>query len=158
VPEIVRLIDDLPQQALAEFVRAGELTIGTSDGDVTLGREDMTVMIEGISPYGARHERGVTVALDLDIDDALRLEGAAREIVNRLQNLRKKAGFEVSDRIRIRYLGGENADRVFAALGEFIKNETLSRDAERGAAQWPDSAELEIDGERITLWIQRESR
>ncbi len=157
VPEIVRLIEGLPQEALGEFLRAGELTVGTEEGEATLGREDMSVMVEGIPPYGARHERGVTVALVLEIDDALRLEGIAREIVNRLQNLRKKAGFEVSDRIRIRYEGGEVAGRVFAAQGEFIKNETLSRDAEKGKAEWNDSAELEVDGESITLWIQRES-
>jgi isoleucyl-tRNA synthetase len=157
VPEIVRLTDELPQEALGEFLKNGELTLATGEGDVTLDREDMTVMVEGIAPWGGRHEHGIIVALNLEVDDALRLEGIARELVNRLQNLRKKAGFEVSNRIRIRYDGGEVADRVFAAQGEFIKHETLAREAERGAAQWKDSAELEVDGELISLWIERES-
>jgi isoleucyl-tRNA synthetase len=157
VPEIVRLIEGLPQASLGAFLRDGTLALGTGDGEVTLDREDMAVRIEGIAPYGGRQEHGITVALNLEIDDALRLEGIAREMVNRLQNLRKKAGFEVSNRIRIRYQGGEIADRVFAAQGELIKRETLAREAERGAAQWKDTAELDVDGELISLWIQRES-
>jgi hypothetical protein len=61
----------------------------------------------------------------------------------------------VSHRIQIRYRGGELADRVFAAEGEFIKRETLARRADKGTAEWKDAVELEVEGESITLWIER---
>jgi isoleucyl-tRNA synthetase len=157
VPEIAGLIGNLDPAALGEFLREGTLCLDTAEGEVTLEREDMTVSAEGVPPWGGRFEHGVVVALNLSIDDALRLEGAAREIVNRLQNLRKKAGFEVSDRIGIRYRGGEMADRAFGAQGEFIQRETLATTVEKGEAAWKDRVELEIDGEVITLCIKRES-
>jgi isoleucyl-tRNA synthetase len=157
VPEIVELIGKLPQSALADFLRDGQIGMMTGEGEVTVDRECLSVLVEGAAPFGGRHEHGVTVALNLQVDDTLRLEGVAREMVNRLQNLRKKAGLEVSNRIRIRYQGGGTADEVFAAQGEFIKRETLARSAEKGPADWRDNAELEVDGELISLWIQRES-
>jgi isoleucyl-tRNA synthetase len=157
VPEIAALVAKLPQQSLAEFLRDGRVALATSDGETVLEREDMVVTVEGIAPYGGRHERGITVALNLEIDDALRVEGLARELVNRIQNLRKKAGFEVSDRIRIRYAGASAADGVFAVQGELIKQETLATAIEKGGADWKERAELELEGESISIWIQRES-
>ena len=155
VPEIAGLIGKLSQKSLAEFLRDGQISLMTEDGETALGREDMVVTVEGVAPYGGRHEHGITVALNLDIDDSLRLEGIAREMVNRIQNLRKKALFEVSDRIRIRYDGGKTADGVFASQGDLIKRETLAKTADKGSADWKDSAELEVDGESISLWIER---
>jgi isoleucyl-tRNA synthetase len=157
VPEVVDLIGKLSQQSLAEFLKEGQLTLATGDGDVTVDREGLSVGVEGMPPFGGRHEHGITVALKLEVDESLRLEGVARELVNRLQNLRKKAGLEVSNRIHIRYDGGSTADDVFSALGEFIKRETLARTIDRGRAEWRDGVEVEIDGELISLWIQRES-
>ena len=97
------------------------------------------------------------VALNLEIDEPLRLEGLARELVNRLQNLRKNAGFEVGDRIAVRSEGGDVADLVFAGQEDFIKTETLAQTVEKGAAEWNDMAEFDLEGDRISLWIQRES-
>jgi hypothetical protein len=68
----------------------------------------------------AAQERGLTVILNLAISEELRLEGLAREIVNRLQNLRKSAGLDVTDRIRVRYEEGEPARRVFARREHLI--------------------------------------
>ncbi|MBP2681619.1 MAG: Isoleucyl-tRNA synthetase, partial [Candidatus Krumholzibacteriota bacterium] len=157
VPEIAALAAKLSQQSLAEFLRDGRVSLAAGDGGAVLEREDMGVGVEGIAPYGGRHERGITVALNLALDDALRKEGIARELVNRIQNLRKKAGFEVSDRIRIRYAGGPAGDGVLAVQGELIRQETLATAIEKGNADWKDRTELEFEGELISLWIQRES-
>jgi hypothetical protein len=63
----------------------------------------------------------------------------------------------VSDRIRIRYAGASAADGVFAVQGELIKQETLATAIEKGGADWKERAELELEGESISIWIQRES-
>jgi len=155
VPEVAEAIKALPGDVLADFNRTGEASVDLAGEKVTLGRDEMSVGVEGQEPYGAWGERGVTVALNLEIDGALRIEGVAREIVNRLQNLRKKAGYDVSDRIALRYEGGKTADAVFESQRALIQSETLAESADRGEEDWPDVTELTVDDETVRLWIQR---
>jgi isoleucyl-tRNA synthetase len=157
VPEVAGRLKDLPQDALEAFVRDGETMLNLGEGDIRIGREEMSIGVEGVSPYGAWHELGITVALNLEIDEVLRMEGVAREIVNRLQNLRKKANYNVSDRIAISYEGGELAAAVFERQGELIRSETLAVVSDKGGADWVENTHLEVEGERIDLWIRRES-
>jgi isoleucyl-tRNA synthetase len=72
-----------------------------------------------------------------------------------VQNLRKSADYEVTDRIRLRYDGGEECARVFDAQGGLIGSETLADDIDAGAAEWVDNTELKIGDEAVRLWIQK---
>lgn len=155
VPEVAEAIRALSGDVLADFNRTGEAAADLSGEKITLGRDEMSVTVEGQEPYGAWIERGVTVALNLKIDGPLRLEGIAREIVNRLQNLRKKAGYDMSDRIALHYDGGKTADDVFESQGALIQREALAESAERGEQDWPDVTELTVDDETVRLWIRR---
>jgi isoleucyl-tRNA synthetase len=157
VPEIVAGIKEIPQESLEAFVQDGEVIITDADGDRKLGREDMSVTVDPISPYGARQEHGLIVAMDLQVTDELRIEGMAREIINRLQNLRKKAGYEVSDRIGIRYEGGSLTEQVFDAQGELIRSETLALTAEKGSPEWKEQVDFDLEGEHIALAIRKET-
>jgi isoleucyl-tRNA synthetase len=158
VPQVADQIKKLSAAALAAFLQTGEVVVAAPSGEATLGRDELSVKVEGRAPYAAWSDRGLTVVLNLEIDEALKMEGIAREIVNRVQNLRKKAGYEVSDRIDLRYSGGAVADSVFAAQGDLIRGETLARSAKRESAEWPATAELDADGETIRVWVRRESR
>ena len=71
-------------------------------------------------------EGDLTVALDIHINDELRLEGMAREFVNRIQNLRKELGFDVTDRIKIEYQGDEEIIKSASLHHEYICNEVLA--------------------------------
>jgi isoleucyl-tRNA synthetase len=158
VPEVAGRIKALEAAALEAFLRTGEVAVAApGGGEVRLGRDDMSVRVEGREPYAAWSDRGLTVVLNLEIDDALRMEGIAREIVNRVQNLRKKAGYEVSDRIELRYDGDALADAVFATQGDLIRGETLARSCQRGPVEWPATADLDADGATIRVWVRRES-
>jgi isoleucyl-tRNA synthetase len=157
VPDVAEKIRGLPADLLESFQQSGEVVVTTAEGEATLGRDELSVVVEGQAPFAAWEEHGVTVALNMEIDDELRMEGIAREIVNRLQNLRKKAGYDVGDRIDIRYSGAGLADEVFAREGELIRAETLARSCDKESPGWPESTELELEGERICLWIRRES-
>jgi len=156
VPRVAEAIKALDQSALASFLDGGDVELDVDGDRVAIGREEMSVAVRGRAPYAAWQEHGLTVALDLQISEELRLEGVAREIVNRLQNLRKKAGYAVSDRIDLRYEGGDLASRVFAAQGSFVAAETLAQSVDRGDPGWPDAAELDVDGESIRLWVKRD--
>jgi isoleucyl-tRNA synthetase len=155
VPKIAEAIKSLDTHALLAFLSRGAVTV-TADGEsVELGRDDMSASVTPVEGYGAREERGLTVILNLAISDELRLEGAAREVINRLQNLRKSAGYDVTDRIRLRYAGGNEVRRVFTSLGSLIATETLADDVDDGAVDWSDAAAFELEGEPVSVWIQK---
>jgi isoleucyl-tRNA synthetase len=113
------------------------------------------VQIAPVPGYGAAQERGLSVILNLAISEELRLEGLAREVVNRLQNLRKSAGLDVTDRIRVRYQGGEETRRVFAAQGSLVASETLAEDVSAGTSDWKDTMTFDLEGEPVSLWIAK---
>jgi isoleucyl-tRNA synthetase len=114
------------------------------------------VQVEPVDGYGASSARGITAILNLEIDEDLRVEGSAREIINRLQNLRKSAGYEVTDRIEVHHSGGAIAARVFQAQGNLVAAETLADRVEAGnPGPWPDSVSFELDGEDVVLWIRK---
>ena len=155
VPAVAAAIKALETPALARFNRSGEVSVTTADGEVTLTREDLSVSVEGAGGYGAGADGGITVVLALDISAELRQEGLAREVVNRLQNARKKAGLEVTDRIQVRYEGGEAVSEVFAAQGDLVKNETLAVEIAAGTADWEHSVVFEVDGVEFRIWLRR---
>ncbi len=136
-------------------MKTGAFTVDVDGGQVEVTREDATVSVAAAEGYGAAEERGLTVILNLTLDEELRIEGAARELINRLQNLRKNSGFDVTDRIRLRWQGGDAAARVFDTAGSLIAAETLADDVSAGEVDWESRAEMELDGERVTLWVQK---
>jgi isoleucyl-tRNA synthetase len=99
---------------------------------------------------------GMTVSLDTALTPELRGEGTAREVVRAVQNLRKKSGLAVSDRI---LLGVEAPGEVWEAIGSFvdyIAGETLATEVSRGAVEAPDGkSDVKIDGQRVTISIRR---
>jgi isoleucyl-tRNA synthetase len=115
----------------------------------------MSVRVAAAPGYGAHEERGLTVILNLAITEELRLEGLAREVINRLQNLRKSAGLAVTDRIRVRYEGKELLSRVFDAQGTLVATETLADEVSAGSTDWTDTVSFDIDGESVALWITK---
>jgi isoleucyl-tRNA synthetase len=162
VPAVVAALNALGQEELTGFFKTGSVTLAVEGEKATLSREDAAVNIEGIEGYGAKEEYGTVAVLNLVIDEALRLEGLAREIVNRIQNLRKKSGFDVTDRIHLRYEGGPEASAVFDGQADFIKSETLAISVEGGDPDpaekgWEPKIELDAGDEKVHLWVRRET-
>ncbi len=155
VPKIAEAVKRLDTPALLGYARRGTVTLDVEGEPVELTREDASVAVTPVAGYGAREEKGLTVIAELELTDELKLEGAARELVNRLQNLRKSSGYDVTDRIRLRYSGGSEVDRVFQAQGALIATETLSEEMASGQAPWNDTTEFELNGEKVTVWIQK---
>src|SRR5699024_6493213 len=136
--------------------RAGTITV-TADGEpVTLGADDLIVTAEGVVGWQVGREDGVTIALDSTITDSLRERGLAREVVNRIQRLRKQAGYHVADRMRVAYSAEEDFAGVTAAHKAMIARETLA--AEDAPADDPTGDVRErfvIDGAAVTLALTR---
>jgi isoleucyl-tRNA synthetase len=105
-------------------------------------------------------DEGCTVALDPSITEPLRLEGVARELVNRIQRLRRESGLEVSDRIELGLFSGDaDVQRAIAEHGAYIAAETLAVDLAHGAAPDPrwssDARTVDVDGTQVWAGLRR---
>jgi len=136
----------LDASAIEAFQEAGSIAI---DGE-TFDTTEIQVLREAKGGTNAISNRYVSIDLDIDLDDDLVREGWAREFVNRIQRDRKKRGFEVSDRIRVRYRGDPALESAIETHRDYISRETLAVDFGRGAVD--DSAvDAVIGGRPLTF-------
>ena len=109
------------------FLENGEiLNIKLEDFTFDLSPEDIEVFYEDIEGWQVGSENGYTIALDINISDKLKNEGISREVVNKIQNLRKDSNFNVSDKIIINIVNSNLTDKALKDNLEYIKNETLA--------------------------------
>jgi isoleucyl-tRNA synthetase len=138
-------------------------TIGiTVDGrEHTLSAEEVILTMRAPEGYSVEREGAHAVALDLAIDEELREEGHAREIVHAVQSARKAAGLEVEDRIELALSGEEALVRAAATHGEHICRETLAVELELGdgaivpAAEWGHSDQVQIEGLALAISLRK---
>jgi isoleucyl-tRNA synthetase len=120
------LISALTQEEINRFESGGELILMIEGQEFIPVRDDIEIISEDIPGWQVASEDGITVALDITLDDELIAEGTARELVNRIQNLRKSSGLNVTDRINIKVEGLAGIEKAVADFGEYIKSETLA--------------------------------
>ena len=157
-PQAAEAIRSLPSAALAEFLRGSELRIELEGESHTVSSEEVDVREEARGNMVVEAGGAFTVALDPTIDEALRLEGLARETVNRIQRMRREAGLAVSDRIRLFVSGDGVVHQMVAHHGDVIARETLALSIEvgeqgRGRA-FAAAQEVDLDG--VPAWIALE--
>ncbi len=156
-PAVRNALAALDAAAVAAKVEAGESVTVTINGEpVELAAEEILVQTHPAAGLAVAADKVVTVAIDTVITDELAAEGLAREIVRRVQNMRKEAGFNIEDKIHIYYQAAGRTVRVFNRWAEYIKSETLAVDIHHELI--PESAfqKLEkIDGETVTLGVER---
>jgi isoleucyl-tRNA synthetase len=152
-------IRSLSHEELARFKDGGTVSIRVEGQEVPLDAEWLEVVEEAAGDLVVKAEDGYTAALDPTLDDELRREGLARELVNRIQRLRKDSGLEVTDRIR---LGVDGPDEVRSALEgyrDFIAGETLALEVDGGpgddGVSWDAVLDDEIDGFSVRLALSR---
>ena len=145
--------------AIQKAEAAGEAyTLTLPGGDVVLSPGDYAISSEDVEGWQVASEGSLTVALDIEVSEALRLEGLSRELVNRIQNLRKSSGFEVTDRISTAVYADDPALAAsLSAYGNYVKAQTLSLSLSLyPAAQAPaDAAEVEWTEGTIKLTVKR---
>ena len=176
VQAVAGAIRKLGPEEIREIERRGSLTLRLNGSEATITREDVDILQEEIKGWIVESHDNLTVALDTELTEDLIDEGYAREFVNRVQHLRKEAGFEVTDRIRISFRADGQLKKALAALGAYVKSETLAveiveaavgsrpgpvrpanRDSlpSRDPAQKKGSTEVEINGAKCSIEIER---
>ncbi|NIP59837.1 MAG: isoleucine--tRNA ligase [Gemmatimonadetes bacterium] len=157
--EAASRIRKLSQDALETLRRGGEAEIHVGGESHGVGAEDVEVVEEAAGGLAVRSEGGYTVAVDPSLDDELLREGMARELVNRIQRLRRDAGLEVTDRIRLGIYGPDPVQDAARDHEAFISGETLAALVEVGeeAAEDGDLSvrEVDLDGTPATIAVAR---
>jgi isoleucyl-tRNA synthetase len=140
----------LPQDALASWRDGATVEIEVEGEAHALRPEDLEVVQEASGAWIVKGEGAFTVALDPAVDDELRAEGIARELVNRIQRLRKDAGLEITDRVELAIAGPDGVQSAARAYEDFIAGETLavavSHGDERVGEGFPHVRDVDIDG------------
>ncbi len=138
------------------FLAAGSVTFSVDGTDVVLDLEDIEISSEGIDGWLVGQEGPLTVALDATRTPELNEEGLAREVVNRVQNLRKQAGYTITDRILLQYCGSDLAITAINNHALRIRNETLAVELQNSDQPQGDLAEtFHIDSASVTLAVTR---
>ena len=123
---IAKEIQGFSQEQINELDREGSCTLVISGNSITLTQDDVEISSQDIPGWLVANANGITVALDITITDELRKEGIARELVNRIQNLRKDSGFEVTDKIKVQLMRNGVLEEAITANETYIKSETLT--------------------------------
>ncbi len=123
---VAQAITNFGQEEISELEKEGEITVLINEKSTTLCLDDVAISSQDIEGWLVANSDGVTVALDVTISPELKNEGVARELVNRIQNLRKDSGFEVMDRVEVTIKDDEILKKAVSQNMEYIKQETLT--------------------------------
>jgi isoleucyl-tRNA synthetase len=123
---ISKEIQGLSQEQISQLDKAGSIDIVISGNSITLSLEDVEISSQDIEGWLVANSNGITVALDITISEELKEEGIARELVNRIQNIRKDSGFEVTDKIKVHLQKNSELEKAVKANEAYIKSETLT--------------------------------
>lgn len=125
---ISKEIQGFSKEQIAQLDKEGSLNIVIAGKNVTLTLEDVEITSQDIEGWLVANSNGITVALDITISPALKQEGIARELVNRIQNIRKDSGFEVTDKIKVQLKRNGILEQAILENVSYIKSETLTSD------------------------------
>jgi isoleucyl-tRNA synthetase len=125
---ISKKIQDLSQEKINELDNYGLLTVDLSGNSILLSREDVEISSQDIEGLLVANSGTITVALDITLTEDLKNEGIARELVNRIQNLRKDSGFEVTDKIIVNLQKNLVLEKAVSQNETYIKSETLTKE------------------------------
>jgi isoleucyl-tRNA synthetase len=144
-------VAQLSQADILALEATGSVTLMLEGTPFVLQRDEVEILSEDVPGWSVASENGVTVALDITLTEALKQEGIARDLINRIQNLRKSRGLEVTDRIRIALHAQAEWQAAAEAYKSYICAETLADAISYELAD--DAVEIEIDGTTGSLNI-----
>lgn len=155
VQAVANAIKSFTMKEIKELETRGEVNIPLNGKEVTITREDVEVLHEGIRGWLVESDNELTVALDTELTEELVNEGIAREFVNRVQNMRKSAGFEVTDRIRIYFRGPDHFKTAVVAMRSYIQTETLADELSDHFRGGEYTAAHDINGQKCEIAVER---
>ncbi len=145
-----------PMELIKRARENGQVAINVNGENITILENELDIRAQDKEGFCAEGEGGYYVVLDTTITPELMLEGLARELVSKIQNMRKEAGFKVEDKIYLYYLGDDIIDEVLEKHGEEIKTDTLSTAIERVFPPEDSFArECDINGHKVNIGVKQ---
>lgn len=126
--DIAAKMNNLNQDEIAQFEQSGNYAFELQGETISVDVADVEIISEDMPGWLVSNEGNLTVALEVELTDELKKEGMARELINRIQNLRKETGFEITDRIIVTIAPNEETTAAINAFGELIKTQVLAND------------------------------
>uniref|UniRef100_A0AB33JSY9 Isoleucine--tRNA ligase n=1 Tax=Prevotella sp. GTC17262 TaxID=3236797 RepID=A0AB33JSY9_9BACT len=150
--EVAAQMDSLSQEAIAAFESDGNIRLTVQGQEVVVEVADVEIISEDIPGWLVANEGNLTVALEVELTDSLLNEGMARELINRIQNLRKSSGFEITDRIVVTVAPNKRSDAAIADFCDYIKAQVLADDI---VIADNDGPEIEFEEDKLNIKIER---
>ncbi len=151
-----QIILGLKQEDIASIEKNNAYILHVDDNSYELSLEDFEIVSEDIPGWQVASDRGITVALDVTLNDVLIAEGTARELVNRIQNIRKNSQFDVTDRINIQIEKHDAIAKAIRDFGDYIKEETLADSIEITENLIGEPTDL-LEGVALIIDVQKAS-
>lgn len=148
---VAAAIAQLDQEDIATLEQNGQLDLSLGDQSIQIEVEDVEISSEDIPGWAVETEGRYTVALDTSLTEALINEGVARELVNRIQNFRKEAGFDVTDKIDLKIVSNHHIDGAINSNKDYICSETLSNSLELVDTVEETNYKIELDNDIETF-------
>ena len=155
VQPVAARIREFSGKEINELERQGTLTLPINGSEYTISREDIEILHEDIKGWMVESDGSITVALDTELDEELIDEGFAREFVNRIQNMRKEAEFEVTDRIKIYHASTKRLGKALNRMAGYIKQETLATELSDVPPGSLALAHADVNGEQTAIAIEK---
>ncbi|HBA31587.1 MAG TPA: isoleucine--tRNA ligase, partial [Parabacteroides goldsteinii] len=149
-------IQSMSQEDILAFEAAGTFTLNVEGQDATIERTDVEIISEDIPGWLVANEGRLTVALDITVTESLRKEGLARELVNRIQNLRKSNGYDITDKINVTILSTDEMDDAIKEFNEYIANQVLAVSVEITEHAISDATVLDFEDFNLSVRIEKE--
>ena len=151
---IAAQMNELTQEQIAELETTGNIMLNVDGQDVNVEAADVEIISEDIPGWLVTNDGNLTVALEVELTDELRKEGMARELINRIQNLRKDSGLEITDRINVILASNEQTDAAVADYADYIKAQVLADDI---SIAENDGVETDFDDFKLNIKIEKNS-
>ncbi len=152
---VASAVEALSQEQIASLESNEWLDVTIDNGEmVRIESVDVEIFSEDIPGWTVANEGSLTVALDITVTDALRTEGVARELVKRIQNIRKESNFEITDRIVVELTRAEQTDKAVVDFADYISTQVLANEI-KTVDHIEDGVEIDFDDYKIYLKVQK---
>ena len=150
---IAAAMGELNQEQIAELEKQGNIALNVEGNDVTVEAADVEIISEDIPGWLVSNEGNLTVALEVELNEELRREGMARELINRIQNLRKENNFEITDRINVTVSANEQVENAIESYADYIKGQVLADSLTVADAN--EGAEVDFDDFKLMIKVEK---
>ncbi|HOH96506.1 MAG TPA: DUF5915 domain-containing protein, partial [Candidatus Enterocola sp.] len=152
--QVAQLLQNMSQTDITKFEDEGQFEYTINDALICILTDDVEIISEDIPGWLVANEGKLTIALDITLTDDLISEGIAREAINRIQNLRKSTGLEITDKIEIKIQSDKNLDSAIEKHKSYIASQVLATSIEI-VSELPNGQAIEMDDNKIILDIKK---